>query len=77
MLMKHNEHGLKDAVGMEVAEMKKNGWFEYSYAQFHADVAKKTQIPDNADQPQEVVTGEDAQPASAPVKRRGRKPKGA
>lgn len=77
MLMKHDEHGFKDAVGIEVEDMKKNGWYEYSYEQLKVDIANKHKKPDNTVQSKDVNEGTPAQPSGTqePEKRRGR-PKG-
>ena len=74
MLYKHDIHGFKDAIGIEIDDMKKNGWYEYSYEQLKADIAKKHEKADNTDQSQDEVEGITAQPSGnvEPVKRRGR-----
>lgn len=76
MLMKHDINGLKDATGFEIEAMKKNGWYEYGYENFYADVAKKKQTMDNAVQPESVTDGNHAEPSGDSPKKRGRKPKG-
>lgn len=77
MLYKHDINGFKDATGIEIEEMKKNGWYEYSYEQLKADIAKKHEKADNITQSKDAIEGTTDQPSGnvEPVKRRGR-PKG-
>ena len=76
MLMKHELHGLQDAVGGDIETMKKNGWIEYGYDNFYKDVAKKQQLKDNPVQSKDENEGEKAIPSGNPAKRRGRPPRG-
>ena len=68
MLMRHDEHGWHNANGIEIEEMKKNGWIESSYAEYQKVVdAKKS-----PKQKEAVII----EPQDAPAKGKpGRKPK--
>lgn len=71
MLMKHDLNGLKDASGSEVEEMKKNGWYEYSYEQHAKDCAAKY-----AKNAEKVSESDTIKPTREAVKGKpGRKPK--
>lgn len=68
MLMKHEKHGWHNALGIEVEDMKKNGWEESSYDELKAIIAAKTAQKVNEDDTIEV---QDAPAKGKP----GRKPK--
>lgn len=68
MLMRHDEHGWHQATGLEVEDMKKNGWIETSDAE-------RKKIIDAKKSPQKVEA-DIIEPQDAPAKGKpGRKPK--
>lgn len=68
MLMRHNEHGYHNASGLEVEDMKKNGWIEFSEAE-------RKQLIDDKKSPIKaesvIITAQDTPAKGKP----GRKPK--
>lgn len=74
--MRHDIHGWTHANGVEIVEMKKNGWRESSYKEHAAEVAKKLKLSDNPPQSTDVAEGNIAKPSGEhPAKRRGRPPR--
>lgn len=66
MLMRHDQHGWHNAGGIEVEEMKKNGWIESSYEELQKVIDAKKKPQNDV-----IITAQDAPERGKP----GRKPK--
>jgi hypothetical protein len=71
--MRHDIHGWAHANGLEIIELKKNGWRESSHEEHAVEVAKKLKKHDNSHQSNDELEGTSALPSGEPLaKRRGR-----